>query len=158
MHPYFQALVAQWTKQQISNLSVASSTLAGGTMASGKAHTKATIILAILSTPLFAFPGYQLIPIGISLGLWLSPDLDTKSDPYNRWGIIKFIWWPYQRIFSHRSPWTHLPIISTIIRVIYLSPFIYLSTMLSGHCPDTHYIQIILGIMLSDILHAIMDI
>ena len=121
-------------------------------MASGKTHTKATIILAALTTPAILTP-YPLIPLGITLGLWLSPDLDTKSDPYNRWGIIKLIWWPYQKLYNHRSPWTHLPILSTTIRLLYISPIIYLAGL------DTNTLtQLTIGLILSDTLHAIMDL
>lgn len=126
-------------------------------MASGKAHTKATIILSILTTPLIYY--YLLIPIGVILGLWFSPDLDTRSDPYNRWGPLKIIWWPYQAIFNHRSPWTHLPIISTIIRIIYVSPIYLTLTLTSNITIQPYYlIGIVIGLMLSDTLHAIMDL
>lgn len=34
---------------------------------------------------------------------FLSPDLDIDSSPYGRWGIFKFLWWPYKVIFKHRG-------------------------------------------------------
>lgn len=53
-------------------------------------------------------------------GFLLSPDLDTASLPYYRWGILRGIWHPYQTLFRHRSVWTHGPILGTLIRLVYL--------------------------------------
>ena len=53
-------------------------------------------------------------------GLWLSPDLDTLSKPLKRWGIIKFLWWPYRKLIPHRSILSHGPFIGTTIRLCYL--------------------------------------
>ena len=39
---------------------------------------------------------------------FLSPDLDIDSKPYKRWGILRFIWWPYKVIFKHRG-FSHNP-------------------------------------------------
>jgi len=50
----------------------------------------------------------------------LSPDLDVKSKSYSRWGILRFIWIPYRKIFKHRSFLSHFPIVSSIVRVVYL--------------------------------------
>ena len=57
----------------------------------------------------------------------LSPDLDTRSRSYTRWGILRFIWVPYQKIMKHRSFLSHFPVISSIIRAVYLiSAFVVL--------------------------------
>jgi uncharacterized metal-binding protein len=73
-----------------------------GVMASGKNHDRAiyfaTPVVGILS-------GYYLSPmLGLIAasshllgGLYLSPDLDLKSLPWKRWGILRIIWLPYQR-------------------------------------------------------------
>ena len=53
-------------------------------------------------------------------GLWLSPDLDTHSIALKRWGILKSLWWPYQKIIPHRSIFSHGPFIGTAIRIGYL--------------------------------------
>lgn len=57
----------------------------------------------------------------IAGGLYLSPDLDIVSTPYNRWHFLKFIWLPYQKWITHRSIFSHGLIIGTIIRLLYLS-------------------------------------
>lgn len=44
-----------------------------------------------------------------------------SSRIYNRWGVIKYIWWPYKKIFSHRSFFTHGLLIGETIRYLYLT-------------------------------------
>lgn len=56
----------------------------------------------------------------------LSPDLDTRSRPFYRWGIFRFIWWPYQWAFRHRSGWTHGVGIAAWLRLAYLSAVLIL--------------------------------
>lgn len=50
----------------------------------------------------------------------LSPDLDTDSIMRVRWGAFYFLWYPYRRMFHHRSFFTHSGPISATIRIIYL--------------------------------------
>jgi uncharacterized metal-binding protein len=57
-------------------------------------------------------------------GYWLSPDLDIKSRPFLRWGILRFIWLPYQRFIPHRSPLSHAPVLGSVIRLLYLVVFL----------------------------------
>jgi uncharacterized metal-binding protein len=52
-------------------------------------------------------------------GLYLSPDLDLKSLPWKRWGILRFLWLPYQRI-PHRHWLSHAPVVGSIGRLLYL--------------------------------------
>ena len=52
-------------------------------------------------------------------GLMFGPDLDLNSRPYRRWGPLKFLWKPYQAALSHRSAFSHGPILGTIIRIVY---------------------------------------
>ncbi|MDG2991232.1 metal-binding protein [Candidatus Synechococcus calcipolaris G9] len=52
-------------------------------------------------------------------GLFLSPDLDTYSLPYQRWGYLRWLWWPYRQWIPHRSVLSHGPIIGTVLRLIY---------------------------------------
>ncbi len=49
------------------------------------------------------------------------PDLDIYSRQYQRWGLLRWIWIPYQKSLRHRSFLSHGPIIGTTLRVIYLS-------------------------------------
>ncbi len=53
-------------------------------------------------------------------GLMFGPDLDIYSLQYKRWGILRGIWLPYQKICRHRSIFSHGPILGTLFRVFYL--------------------------------------
>ncbi len=54
-------------------------------------------------------------------GLMFGPDLDIYSIQFKRWGKLRFIWVPYQKVLRHRSLLSHGLIIGTIVRVVYLS-------------------------------------
>lgn len=95
-------------------------------MSNGVIHDKVTV----LTSPII-FLGTQFIYQNITTsfifsgayifsGLMFSGDLDIHSNQVKRWGVLKFIWKPYQKIFKHRSVHTHSPIWGTIIRGFYL--------------------------------------
>jgi uncharacterized metal-binding protein len=54
-------------------------------------------------------------------GLIFGPDLDLYSFHYKRWGLLRWMWRPYQKAIKHRSIWSHGPLIGTIGRILYLS-------------------------------------
>ena len=95
-------------------------------MPSGTTHDRITYALATLTLGL----GYALTSdVRLALtttaamlfaGLMFGPDLDIYSKPYQRWGIFRFIWKPYQMALSHRSSLSHGLVFSTVIRVVYL--------------------------------------
>ncbi len=95
-------------------------------MASGRRHERATTLLA-LPFGLLWWPG--LGPTGVAVaglafllgGLWLSPDLDTRSRATARWGPLRLLWWPYRRLLSHRSLLSHSPLLGTAGRLAYLA-------------------------------------
>ena len=53
-------------------------------------------------------------------GLMFGPDLDIYSRQFKRWGILRWIWIPYQKTLKHRSQLSHGLIIGTTIRIFYL--------------------------------------
>ena len=57
-------------------------------------------------------------------GLMFGPDLDIHSIQFKRWGWLRIIWKPYQKLLHHRSVFSHGPIIGTCIRVVYLFFFV----------------------------------
>jgi uncharacterized metal-binding protein len=65
-------------------------------------------LLAVLATAFMLFAG-----------LMFGPDLDLHSRPYLRWGVLRFIWKPYQAVLKHRSAYSHGPLLGTVIRVVY---------------------------------------
>ncbi len=54
-------------------------------------------------------------------GLMFGPDLDIYSVQFKRWGLLRWIWRPYQKGLQHRSWLSHGPIVGTLIRLLYLS-------------------------------------
>jgi uncharacterized metal-binding protein len=104
-------------------------------MASGRAHDRATTWLA-LPFGLLCWPA--LGPIGALVGglgflvggLWLSPDLDTRSNASRRWGPLAVLWWPYRRLLSHRSALSHTPLLGSAGRLAYLAAAIALLSQL----------------------------
>ena len=64
-------------------------------------------------------------------GLMFGPDLDIYSIQFKRWGVLRYLWLPYQKLFRHRSLFSHGLIIGTAIRLLYfLSILVILSTFL----------------------------
>ena len=106
-------------------------------MPSGKTHDRITLwILPWIvggSIILTRDGELTLIVAGAFLfsGLMFGPDLDIYSIQFKRWGILRYFWLPYQKLFRHRSFFSHGLIIGTVIRVLYfLSILIILSTFL----------------------------
>ena len=95
-------------------------------MASGRAHDRATWLLALpfgmLWWPWLGPAGSGCAGLAFLVGgLWLSPDLDTRSNPTRRWGPLRLLWWPYRRLLSHRSLVSHSPLLGTAGRLLYLA-------------------------------------
>lgn len=94
-------------------------------MPSGKTHDAVTFLFV---APVFA--AAWKITESVSLasivtftflfgGLMFGPDLDTMSKQYTRWGVFRFLWYPYQAFFKHRSRWSHGLIFGTFFRIVY---------------------------------------
>lgn len=145
-------------------------------MASGTSHDLADLILSLslASLPFWSealvkaidspveiefFPVLCLCSaVGVLAHLWLSPDLDLpRCNALRRWGMLRFLWKPYQRIIPcHRHVLSHLPIIGTFGRVVYLGA---LPVFFFGYqwllLPEVWCIA--LGLALGDALHWVMD-
>jgi uncharacterized metal-binding protein len=52
-------------------------------------------------------------------GLAISPDLDLNSSVYKRWGLLRWLWWPYQKLVPHRSWISHSFLLGPLLRVTY---------------------------------------
>jgi uncharacterized metal-binding protein len=65
-------------------------------------------------------------------GLLFGPDLDTRSRHYFRWGLFRWLWLPYQRLLSHRSVFSHGPLLGTCGRLLYLGGWLVLLGLLSS--------------------------
>ena len=91
-------------------------------MASGRHHDHATWALglpfALLWWPWLGPTGAISGGLGFLIGgLLLSPDLDTRSNATRRWGVLKLLWWPYRRTLSHRSLFSHSPLLGSGLRL-----------------------------------------
>ena len=155
-------------------------------MASGKTHDGFTWAMTpaiwIICQNGFHYPLQScfLITAGtLAGGLLLSPDLDTKSRPFYRWGIFRFIWLPYQWTAKHRSQLSHGLFFASWFRLLYLSAvlilfysFTYLSLAYwigaSPYVPSQNILQFIenhsfsiiqigFGVWIGALLHILLD-
>ena len=91
-------------------------------MASGRRHDQSIWILSLpLGIAVGVVLGWAAVLIAaascLTGGLWLSPDLDTRSNALRRWGPLGFLWWPYRLFIPHRSLWSHGPVLGTSARL-----------------------------------------
>lgn len=94
---------------------------------SGKTHDKITVVTAIAAVPVWWWVSTTKDWAGLAVGLtayffsgfWLSGDLDTHSIAYKRWGALRWLWWPYQKLVPHRSWVSHGIGFGPIFRVAY---------------------------------------
>ena len=106
-------------------------------MPSGQTHDRITLwslpIVTGLAAALTRSGNLTLMISGGFLfsGLMLSPDLDLQSRPYKRWGWLRWIWIPYQKVVRHRSVMSHGLVIGTTLRVLYLASWIVVFGVLS---------------------------
>lgn len=102
-------------------------------MSSGRTHT----LIALASAPLVSasalycgFSWQESAVFGaleLIAGTALSPDLDIRCMWSKCWlGLF----WPYQKALSHRSIWSHGPIVGTLGRLVYLAVLAWLLSTL----------------------------
>jgi uncharacterized metal-binding protein len=99
-------------------------------MASGRNHDRAIYF----ATPIVFGVGTSYFGIELGLiagaahyvgGLMLSPDLDLVSRPYKRWGFLRWLWLPYQRLIPRHRHWlSHGPVIGSAVRLLYLAALV----------------------------------
>ncbi len=95
-------------------------------MPTGRTHDQITLqclpLLGGMSLLLSRSPGITLGLCSAFLfsGFMFGPDLDVFSIQFQRWGLLKVIWLPYQKIVPHRSWLSHGPLIGTTVRLVYL--------------------------------------
>lgn len=156
-------------------------------MADGKTHIQHTVLLApfvasgifvashelgnvLFDSVVYAIEGM----IGCLLGVYISPDLDVDRMHIGRrllinknrfWGWLFWLyWWPYAKYMPHRSPKSHRPVLSTIIRVAYLLMPIWAVMLLAMEFElfqtvffSVHFLMIVFGLICADILHWVDD-
>ena len=123
------------------------------------------------ATFLFGGEWTQVVAIGAGVlsGIICSPDLDVDAGHIGDTIIRKYfglivekiidvMLFPYRKIFKHRGFWSHFPVISTLIRLLYLSiwigPIVYWLGVWQWHPWMAWWIG---GLMLSDAVHGALD-
>jgi uncharacterized metal-binding protein len=139
-------------------------------MASGKNHDRSILF----ATPIVLAVGASQFGLEVGViaaashflgGYWLSPDLDIKSRPFLRWGVLKIIWLPYQRFIPHRSPLSHAPVLGSALRLLYLAvgllpvwlTFPGLSQVQWSGVNWSNAIAFLVGVELSALNHLLLD-
>ncbi|HHP7230118.1 MAG TPA: metal-binding protein [Xenococcaceae cyanobacterium] len=101
-------------------------------MPSGRTHDRITLWLfpgIVALSYLITRNGELTLLVGggfFFAGLMFGPDLDIYSVQFKRWGVLRVIWLPYQKLLRHRSFWSHGLIIGTVIRILYLLGWLFL--------------------------------
>jgi uncharacterized metal-binding protein len=101
-------------------------------MPSGATHDRITLIsLPIVSGLTLLISSSASITLSLAgsflfSGLMFGPDLDIYSVQFKRWGMLRWIWRPYQKSMRHRSWFSHGPIIGTLVRLVYLGCWVAL--------------------------------
>lgn len=91
---------------------------------------------------------------------FLSPDMDIESSSYERWGIFRFLWWPYKVLFKHRGISHNIvfgPLTILANLALIFVPLLLLAGIDIRSIPSEVISAIILGIVLSNELHIIAD-
>lgn len=143
-------------------------------MPSGKVHAQCTLLLTVPA----AIAGFKwggeaaalASTAGCLLGLPLTPDLDQEGLSSSENWIIKWtlglgflwvmLWYPYARLFKHRSFFSHFPVVSTLIRLAYLAIFVAFALGLGWKPPLVRpeiALAAVAGLMLSDAAHWFLD-
>jgi uncharacterized metal-binding protein len=95
----------------------------------------------------------------ISLFLF-SPDLDTKSASYRRWGALRHLWLPYIIMFKHRGI-SHNPIIGPLLRLLYVGVIVLgITVLLKTRIPPiplTNSLYFLIGFWAPSVVHYILD-
>ena len=140
-------------------------------MPSGRVHAKATGFssVAALFVPTESIETSLLLSMGCFMGLVVYPDLDVDIGNYGTFliraifgrgveKVWKAYWWPYSKIMPHRSIQSHLPVLSTLIRISYIGLPVILFWLFLGleWTGDIEYI--LFGLIFVDTLHSVMDI
>lgn len=106
-------------------------------MPSGQTHDRITLwsspFIAALTFSQTRSSPLTLLITGSFLfsGLMFGPDLDIESCQFQRWGMLRYLWLPYQKSLRHRSFLSHGPFFGTALRILYLGSWLFLLLVLS---------------------------
>jgi uncharacterized metal-binding protein len=154
-------------------------------MPSGTTHARATVALAAVAGYMaysLGHPTPEVLALsgGALAGVVLTPDLDVDVGcisnriirrsggkvPGKLWALY---WRPYGKLMPHRSNLSHLPVVSTAIRLLYLAllpALLYWLATAAGFAAGQAITAPVLpawgwwafgGLVLADTLHYLMD-
>ena len=143
-------------------------------MPSGKIHTAASLVVATVCFPVALGLGLDLpdaigCSSGALTGILVNCDRDVDSGNISNYFIRKYageivefvwriVWYPYAKICKHRGFLSHSPILSTLIRLLYLSiwfgPIVYWLGWWKWYPWMAWWV---VGLMLSDAVHGALD-
>lgn len=141
-------------------------------MPSGRTHTLASTVLAAGLSTTYVYWGEQSLwaGLGCALGSVIGPDLDVDNGSMSMYivrnllgrpaGFVwRWFWYPYAKIMPHRSFFSHFPVVSTSLRLIYLLLLPALAAWWFGWGIEYHswMLPVFVGLCVSDTAHAIMD-
>lgn len=109
-------------------------------MPDARVHDAVTLAGATLLIPAtWAIPSDNrwlscaMVSGGHLLSGWMfSCDLDVSSEQAHRWGPLRWLWWPYERLVAHRSWLSHGLIVGPLLRVLYFA--VILEGTIAGLC------------------------
>lgn len=97
---------------------------------------------------------------GTVCGWVVTPDLDIDAGTFlqRKRNLLSFIWravwWPYAKLVKHRSILSHLPVLGTALRAVYLFPASIALLHLAG---TRNAAWFFVGLALQDFAHAFVD-
>jgi uncharacterized metal-binding protein len=111
-------------------------------MSSGRVHSAVTMLTAVAASAYLVYTGYHItnhvLPLaaGCLTGLVINPDLDVDNGSISQRTVRRstgcligaawaLLWKPYAILIPHRSPLSHAPLLSTVIRLAYLTLFFH---------------------------------
>jgi uncharacterized metal-binding protein len=138
-------------------------------MASGKNHDRSILftspIVGIIGVSYSLELGIIAASAHLLGGLYLSPDLDLVSKPFKRWGVLRVLWIPYQKLIPcHRHWLSHGVIVGSIIRLLYLAALLLPLWFVFPDLQQVNWaiswgkaIAFFLGVELSALNHLLLD-
>ncbi|HEX8220548.1 MAG TPA: metal-binding protein [Chloroflexia bacterium] len=82
------------------------------------------------SWPDMSLPNAAVLTVSyLASGLLFSPDLDTQSTPYRRWGLLRGLWLPYRYLVPHRSWISHSFLFGPLLRIVYFTVMLSLLSL-----------------------------
>jgi uncharacterized metal-binding protein len=124
------------------------------------------VVLSVYYTEILQLSPAQLLAIGLGFYMgteFVTPDLDTDSSAYKRWGRLRILILPYKWLFKHRQS-SHNLFYGAIVRILYITAIIAVSYYLIFKSLPLEnilfpiYIFIFIGgIITANALHVILD-